>query len=338
MFIERKLLDISSHFDSSGVFNEKGLIADTAAVATEVDKTKRIEDRVHQILLALVQDKVINWPVNKSKDVKYFYSDKTEFDKKESEAGLKIRELLIKGQVDDCFAWISPPGGPYNYEESRLEVGFVMQKMGFKILRSWGIPVKLTPSECTYLFSFFEEFSNNLSQEISSPEDLRGLISIFKTPQNEKLIDFLSHELPGLSKVWNAIKSGYVSEQNRKTKANARLEVKKISHKISLARSPHELIYIGAQIEAGMALRGFNITKNDCGISNTELLSQSPFVFSGFATNRILGTVKAFNSSENVGTKILCCTCPFCNTKVEAEIYNGEIHCPNCKKSAPYKK
>lgn len=30
--------------------------------------------------------------------------------------------------------------------------------------------------------------------------------------------------------------------------------------------------------------------------------------------------------------KTLCCTCPFCNQQVEAEIYDGKIHCPKCKK------
>ncbi len=35
--------------------------------------------------------------------------------------------------------------------------------------------------------------------------------------------------------------------------------------------------------------------------------------------------------------KILCCTCPFCKEKVEAEIKDGTITCPKCAKSAPWK-
>lgn len=34
--------------------------------------------------------------------------------------------------------------------------------------------------------------------------------------------------------------------------------------------------------------------------------------------------------------RILCCKCPACDQEVEAEIYGGEIHCPNCKASASY--
>jgi hypothetical protein len=34
--------------------------------------------------------------------------------------------------------------------------------------------------------------------------------------------------------------------------------------------------------------------------------------------------------------KILCCTCPFCGQRVEAEIHNGKIHCPNCQKAVDW--
>ena len=39
------------------------------------------------------------------------------------------------------------------------------------------------------------------------------------------------------------------------------------------------------------------------------------------------------NSAE---IRILCCECPVCHEEVEAEIYDGEIHCPKCKASAAY--
>ena len=34
--------------------------------------------------------------------------------------------------------------------------------------------------------------------------------------------------------------------------------------------------------------------------------------------------------------RILCCTCPFCQEKVEAEISGGRISCPSCKKTAKW--
>jgi len=43
------------------------------------------------------------------------------------------------------------------------------------------------------------------------------------------------------------------------------------------------------------------------------------------------------NSSLLVENKrILCCTCPYCNKQVEAEIYGGKIHCPKCNAEAPW--
>lgn len=50
---------------------------------------------------------------------------------------------------------------------------------------------------------------------------------------------------------------------------------------------------------------------------------------------------KFLNHSSPMGEKrILCCTCPFCNKQVEAEIFDGKIHCPapprGCGKSVSW--
>jgi hypothetical protein len=42
------------------------------------------------------------------------------------------------------------------------------------------------------------------------------------------------------------------------------------------------------------------------------------------------------NGNVQAGEKSLDCTCPFCKTKVTAIISGGQIHCPNCGKSASY--
>jgi hypothetical protein len=51
-------------------------------------------------------------------------------------------------------------------------------------------------------------------------------------------------------------------------------------------------------------------------------------------------SVAAFGLSDetkNTREKILKCTCPFCNRKVEAIIKDDTITCPKCKKSVSYK-
>lgn len=62
--------------------------------------------------------------------------------------------------------------------------------------------------------------------------------------------------------------------------------------------------------------------------------------FQGRSTSRDLLSTTIYNlnlTEFSSSEKTLCCTCPFCNTPVEAKIAGGEISCPNCKKSAPYK-
>lgn len=51
---------------------------------------------------------------------------------------------------------------------------------------------------------------------------------------------------------------------------------------------------------------------------------------------RSLSPRAAGNSELPESEETLCCTCPFCNTEVEAVIAKGRIYCPHCKESAPY--
>lgn len=47
---------------------------------------------------------------------------------------------------------------------------------------------------------------------------------------------------------------------------------------------------------------------------------------------------QSFSSgSEILGVKTLDCTCPSCDQKVKALIFDSQIHCPNCGAIAPYK-
>jgi len=52
------------------------------------------------------------------------------------------------------------------------------------------------------------------------------------------------------------------------------------------------------------------------------------------ATNSLLKRLVIF--SREIGCRFLECTCPFCHSKVKAEIKNGQIHCPACGRTANY--
>ena len=53
---------------------------------------------------------------------------------------------------------------------------------------------------------------------------------------------------------------------------------------------------------------------------------------------KIIPGIDKIQQKKDIEQTKLCCTCPFCNKQVEAEIGGGTISCPNCKKSAPYSK
>lgn len=332
MITERKLLDLSLYNDPQG-FNQKGLTADVAAAALEVDTTKPPSERTHRVLLAVVNGKnVINWPVNKQRDVKDQYSEKTEFDRREKEAGIAIREFLINGKVGECFAWISPPGGEYNYDEARLEIGVIRQKMGFKILESYGIPLSLTPKECINIYSYLDEFSAEVSN-VKEVEDLRSNIVRFTPPGVIHWLNFLSEEFPALNEVWISIKNGSVSERNRKAKAEAREKIAKVMPKLLRAKTEYDFVYQGALIEQYMISRGYQVQSSACGRSNMELLRQMkgfPYSLSvgfnpisGFAEVNLVNTAKE-KWSYHTGRCRLC-------EKDEVEVGPCKI-CKTCEK------
>ncbi len=107
------------------------------------------------------------------------------------------------------------------------------------------------------------------------------------------------------------------------------------------------------RIEKGEAIRKAKILHSEAkrlGISNLRKVIMLSPEFDGLFGNNLLRCVlrsekTAFqnlfeNSHIIYGKEVLCCTCPFCGHRVEAEIYDGEIHCPRstCRKKAPYKK
>lgn len=57
----------------------------------------------------------------------------------------------------------------------------------------------------------------------------------------------------------------------------------------------------------------------------------------GCAGGGVVNSVTPRETATENKKRILCCTCPFCNKEVEAEIESGRITCPKCTKSAKWK-
>ncbi len=59
----------------------------------------------------------------------------------------------------------------------------------------------------------------------------------------------------------------------------------------------------------------------------------SSFVLTSFGSIEISSI-----NSQNDKNKLLCVDCPFCHQTVDAEVYDGKIHCPNCGAEAEIEK
>lgn len=277
--IQRKALNLQSYLNGCD-FNERGLIADTAALATEIGTDRPIEERIHQTLEAVVDGIVINFPVDKKKNVLEMFED----DSPESVAGGKIvTDVLLNAEEGTIFSWFSPPGGIYDYDEGRIRVGIVRKRLGFKVLESYGIPTNFDAQVYLNMFYKLQEFSVERGQTPETPDDLRGKIIFFKPPIESKRrtdwLDFLGtgDALPELKTAFEKIKSGEVGEFNRKAKRESREEVQKVLPRIKKSEvymSERDAIKIGALIENGMMKRGWSMISKACGLLNSDLLSQ----------------------------------------------------------------
>lgn len=302
-------------------FNKKGLERDTQALVVESS------GEIHSFFLAVLPDgSVINPSISKTKDVANFYAADSPQTRKEKDAGLKIRQSLLDEPENTVVAWISPPEGEFDYKEGRFEIGRVRTLLGIKVLQSYGIPLKnIKPEYCERLFLMLEEFSAKPPHNINSPEDLRDKIISFIPPNNSNWLNFLKGVFPELSEIFTKIQTGEVLHIHLKALKDAKAEVSKAFKGEKIPKG--NLIYIGAQIERGMERRGWNLSGGTCGYLNSDMLN--------LQNRGMFGMIKVVSSEKEIKK---CVECPFCHNTVDAEIYDGKIHCPKCKKSLPRQK
>ncbi|HEX6977139.1 MAG TPA: hypothetical protein VF185_02140 [Patescibacteria group bacterium] len=309
----RKAFDLSRYQKSEG-FNRKALERDTAALVIESS------GNIHSFFLAhLSNGLVVNPSLDKTRDVKDFYSDETPQTQKEKIAGLIIRQALVDEEPGTVLAWVSPPGGEFNYQEGRFEIGKVREILGVKVLQSYGIPLKdVTPEYCEKLFLMLEEFSDKPSQQIKAPEDLRDKISIFLPPQNSNWVNFLSSTFPELSVLFEKISHGEAHHLKMKALKDAREESKKVLNDAKVSKE--DLLHRGARIENGMEERGWNLSRGGCGVLNRDLLSMQ--------NKSLFGMVKIVRQEDEYGS--LNFECPYChriNTREPHKLLSNCKHC-----------
>ena len=97
-------------YQQSGFLNQRALERDAAALVIEGS------GNIHGFFFAVQGDLVINPSLSKTKDVSNFYAGDSPQTLKETQVGLKIKKALLEEQVGTIIAWVSPPGGEFNYK------------------------------------------------------------------------------------------------------------------------------------------------------------------------------------------------------------------------------
>lgn len=277
---QEKIMAERKAFDTTRYSHQNGLINDLASLAIESSVDLPLEKRVNPFVLEVTNDgRVIN-PALGSKDVIEYYSDTSELDRIEKGAGIKIRDCLLSEPDGTLSIWISPPGGPLEYEEGRVVVGFNREDSGTRFLESYGICVDFSSQDCLEISKRLSNYTRS-SQTISNSEDLRGKVFII-TPPESKPWEFLREHVP-MNNVWDSIESGQVLHIKQQAIEDAGEVARTTMGLISVAQSEQDYIQAGAYAETFMRSKGWNIASGACGSLNGDLLaSTGTFLHSHF--------------------------------------------------------
>jgi rRNA maturation endonuclease Nob1 len=269
--MERMLLNVGSFVDEGGLINEDMFAADLGATAKETSLNKPYWKRVHSYFLTKVDADWIIDARRGDKHIDSFYSGETPFDLREKVIGLELANTLVKYPSRTIAVHISPPGGPLNYPEGRIQVGLNRKEMGITFSEWYGIPTPFNNAHHLYMGYSLSEISEGTTPKDS--ESLRDHIFIIECDEEVNPWDLLSKRIP-LQYVWEKIKSGQIIEETRETHNHAVEAVKETLKDSPKVMNSWDAIRIGAVAEENMGKRGYQITSAECGVSNSDILNK----------------------------------------------------------------
>ena len=240
------------------------------------------------------------------------------------ESGVSVeRRLAILNDPDGTLCvWVSPPGGPGEYNEGRLDVGYIRTlDDGTRFHEGYGIRLPFDGQECLLIGSRIGEFAQN-SWPLESPEDLREKLFRIRTDAPWEL---LGDVIP-LPQVWDEISSGMAKLEKEKA-------IRLVEEKIAPVVLPHirravtefDHLSAGALAERMMMREGYCLQDNGCGDLNTKLLQMNRILFISSTVEmssdgRVLLTRVQVGSAE--GSKYVK-NCGKCGKRIEAVITKG---------------
>lgn len=309
-------------FDTARYSHEEGFIGDLASLAIEFSVNLPLEKRINPFVLEVATDgRVVN-PALGPSDVAEYYSDETELDRMEKEAGLKMRDCLLCEPEGALSIWISPPGGPLNYEEGRIVVGLNKEENGVRLLESYGICTNHDPQHCLDISNQLNG-STNTDCAFDSPEDLRNKVFVVIPPDGEPW-GFLRKIIP-MDNVWDSIESGQAHQVKQKALKDAQEVAHKTRPLLFNAQTEREYIHAGAYAERLMQARGWKMISGACGSLNGDLMNnEGMFIHSHFQLNP---TGEIVGAKTEIGKFVR--RCGKCGKEINKVIKAG-YRCPCC--------
>lgn len=182
------------------------------------------------------------------------------------------------------------------YDTSKIIVSEIVSKNGQKAIENSSILLNLSDSECL-------EAARKMGLYLEDVEELRE--SIIVLPEDGSAwVDVVEAAVGENVKLFDEIRN------NLRGNKNAAL---------SLARGYQQMIEIGVDpmiiYQQMQRDRFLGTNEISCPATASEI---------------------SFRQSRIFGEKTLECDCPYCGKHVNAKISMGQIHCPNCGRSAPY--
>lgn len=329
-----KVFDVARYKDTPAKRRIRTIAADLSGFCVEAGD-KSLEERINPFYVAVLPDgRVINL-VSREEVTKNF-STASEFAQKETQGARDFYyHQAQKAEEGDLLFWFSPSHGKSNYKEARITVAKVRTLFGMKVLECYGIPTKLAPHELLGVANYFRAMAEE--SPILDPENLREICLLYPALKDQAVWQELAANIPLDSPAWREIAAGSPRQIKRQAYKEALPIAKKMDARLKSARTVRDFVVIGAMAEMMMAQKGWKINSYQCeGSLNSSLLNTTPntsYVIDA------MGNMRQVTSGEKQILK--CVECPFCHKTVDAEIYGGEIHCPDkpkgCGKSVPLK-
>jgi len=322
---ERKLaLGIGAYERCRRAGDIGAMVHDVASLAVEAS------GGVNKVELELMPDgKVVQLALSDKVDVLDFYADDLPVEKLEKEAGAKIRECLVNEPIGTISVWLSPPGGPLNYQRGSVVVGMNRRLGELKMMEQYALVDKEHDEEDFLIMALGLSTYAKGQYLLEKAEQLRNQVFIIP-PRKEDAWQWLKQLIP-LEKAWQSIISGEALEVKLGILKEAKEVVEKIKEEWQRAVSEQDKRLVGVRIERLMEEKNLNLGGGDCGILNGEFQTVheilQDLMFTVFTRIGLDGEVEEVETSVSSYKYIE--NCGACHKKIEAYMKKGDC-CPHC--------